>query len=196
MTQLASPLSFNSLKQSWDVFMLFAVPIGGGIPAGVVLAQSKGVGWVAMTILYFISDVLLALVFEPCMMVVAYLAKHSPFLTHFIEKVKEITNKTIAGYGPNPGPFLLVLISFGVDPMTGRAAALARGHNFFTGWAIAITGDMIFFGVIMVSTIWLNNILGDGTWTAIIIIVLMIGIPAIVRRVRAKFSKTEIPKEI
>jgi hypothetical protein len=195
MSQLAPALSFSSLKQSWDVFMLFAVPIGGGIPAGVLLAQSKGIGWLAMTTLYFISDVALALVFEPFMILVGFLAKHLHLLARFMEKLKEITNKTIATYGPNPGPFLLVMISFGVDPMTGRAAALTRGHSFLTGWAIAIMGDMMFFGVIMVSTIWLHDILGDGTWTAIIIVVLMIGIPALVRCLKTRFSKAEAHKE-
>lgn len=184
MNASTAALSFGSLKKSWDVFLLFAIPIGGGIPAGVVLAQSKGIGWMAMTILYFISDVCLAFVFEPLMKVFGYFAKRSEFLQRFVENMKITTNKTIAAYGPNPGPFLLVLIAFGVDPMTGRAAALAQGHNFLAGWAIAITGDMIFFGVVMVSTIWLNNILGDGTWTAIIIMVLMLGIPALIRKVK------------
>ena len=168
--------------------MLFAIPIGGGIPAGVVLAQSKGIGWVAMTILYFFSDVALAFVFEPCMMVVAHLAKRFHFLARLMENIRVITNKTIAGFGPNPGPFLLVLIAFGVDPMTGRAAALAQGHSFLSGWAIAIMGDMLFFGVVMASTIWLNNILGDGTWTAVIIMILMLAIPALVRRLKDKFT--------
>lgn len=189
--EISSALSFVSLKKSWDVFMLFAIPIGGGIPAGVVLAQSKGIGWLAMTILYFISDVVLAFIFEPLMMVMAHLAKRFHFLAQVTANLKEATNKTIAGYGPNPGPFLLVVIAFGVDPMTGRAAALARGHSFLSGWAIAIMGDMMFFGVVMTSTIWLNNILGDGMWTAIIIMVLMIGVPVLVRRLKERFIKKQ-----
>ena len=110
------------------------------------------------------------------------LAKHSAFLTRFVDNMKMVTNKTIASYGPNPGPMLLVLIAFGVDPMTGRAAALAQGHGFISGWAVAIAGDMLFFWVVMASTIWLNSVLGDGTWTAIIIMVLMFAIPPLVRK--------------
>lgn len=186
MSISSSALSFGSLHKSWDVFLLFTIPIGGGIPAGVVLAQSKGIGWIAMSILYFFSDIVLAFVFEPIMMIFAKLAKHSKFLTNFIENMKMVTNKTIASYGPNPGPFLLVLIAFGVDPMTGRAAALAQGHNFISGWAVAIAGDMLFFWVVMASTIWLNSILGDGTWTAIIILILMFAIPPLIRKIRGK----------
>lgn len=180
----APAISFGSLKQSWDVFMLFTVPVGGGIPAGVVLAQSKGIGWVAMSILYFVSDVLLAFVFEPIMMFFGWLAKYSKFLRLYIANMKAFTDRTIAAYGHKPGPFLLIAIAFGVDPMTGRAAALAQGHGFIAGWAVAIAGDMLFFWVIMASTIWLNGILGNGTLTAVIIMVLMFAIPPLVRKVK------------
>lgn len=192
MDASAAALSFGSLKKSWDVFLLFTIPIGGGIPAGVVLAQSKGIGWLAMMVLYFVSDVCLAFVFEPIINFFGWLAQYSEFLRRFIENMKTTTNRTIASYGSQPGPFLLVLIAFGVDPMTGRAAAMAQGHSFISGWAVAIAGDMIFFTVVMASTIWLNNILGDGTWTAVIIMVLMLGAPPLIRRIKRRFSKPVI----
>jgi len=184
MDASTAALSFGSLKKSWEVFLLFTIPVGGGIPAGVLLAQSKGIGWIAMSILYFISDVCLAFVFEPIMMFFGWLAKYSKFLTLFIGNMKAMTDRTVAAYGHKPGPFLLIAIAFGVDPMTGRAAALAQGHGFIGGWAVAIAGDMLFFWVIMVSTIWLNNLLGDGTWTAVIIMILMFTIPPLVRKVK------------
>lgn len=179
---MASALSFGSLKSSWDVFMLFTIPIGGGIPAGVVLAQSRGLGWLAMTLLYLISDIALAFVFEPMMVVILWIARHVPFLRRTLDISRDMTAKTIARYGAKPGPFVLIMIAFGVDPMTGRAAALSQGHNFLTGWAIAIAGDMIFFGIVMASTLFLNNILGDGTWAAVIVMILMILIPSLVRK--------------
>lgn len=188
MDASTSVMSFGSLQKSWDVFLLFTIPIGGGIPAGVVLAQSKGISWPAMSVLYFISDVLLAFVFEPIMMFFAWFAQYSKFLTHFIANMKALTDRTIATYGHKPGPILLIAIAFGVDPMTGRAAALAQGHSFITGWTVAIAGDMLFFWVVMASTIWLNNILGDGTWTAIIIMILMFAIPPLVRKVKSLVS--------
>jgi hypothetical protein len=177
-------LSFGSIKSDWDVFLLFAVPIGGGIPAGVLLAQSRGIGWLAMSFLYLVSDIVLACLFEPFMMAVAYAGRRFHPLAKMLSIFKETSERTIARYGSKPGPVLLVAIAFGVDPMTGRAAALANGHGFLSGWAIAIVGDMLFFLLIMGSTIWLNNVLGDGTYTAIIIMTLMIVIPPIVQRVR------------
>ncbi len=176
------------MKDLWDVFLLFAIPVGGGIPAGVLLAQSRGVDYASMTALYLASDVCLAIVFEPLMLLFLMASRHSPLIARMRAALRKSTELTVAGYGAKPGPFFLVIIAFGVDPMTGRAAAMAAGHSFVSGWAIAIAGDMLFFGVIAVSTICLNNVLGDGTWTAVIIMFLMIVVPGLFRRLKKVFS--------
>jgi hypothetical protein len=173
----------------FEVFTLFIIPVGGGIPAGVLLAKSKGLPIPLTMVLYFVSDVLLACVFEPLMLLLLHLGKKSRRFTRFVDAVKGAMNQSIMRYGVNPGPFTLVLISFGVDPMTGRVAAHAAGHRFITGWLIAITGDMIFFSVIMVSTLWLNSVLGDGTWTAVIILALMFVLPPTIRKLRRILSQ-------
>lgn len=174
------------LSHAWEVLLLFLIPIGGGIPAGVLLAQKYGFAWPLMSLFYFISDVILACVFEPCMLLFVRLSERVQWLFRFRQALAQSTKQTVAHYGLNPGPFSLVMITFGTDPMTGRSVAKAAGHNFFSGWALTILGDMLFFGVLMASTLWLNNILGDGTLTAVIIMVAMVGVPALVRRARAK----------
>ena len=187
------------LSSAWEVLVLFLIPIGGGIPAGVLLAKTHGLDWISMTVLYFISDIILACIFEPLMLMILRAGKRSPFFEKFNALLKQTTSKTLVHYGATPGPFALILISFGVDPMTGRTAAHAAGHRFFAGWALAITGDMIFFAVLMVSTLWLNNILGDGTWTVIIITVAMVGVPYLIRRGRAawqNFRSANVSKQI
>ena len=176
------------LTHLWQVFLLFAIPVGGGIPAGVILANKYGMSVAVMAVLYFVSDVALAFVFEPIMRGFALLGRDSKFLTQFQQALRVSTAKTMARYGTKPGPFMLIMIAFGVDPMTGRAAALAQGHGFITGWAVAIAGDMIFFFLIMASTLWLNDYLGDGTWAAVIIMMLMLVIPPLIRRLFAKNS--------
>jgi hypothetical protein len=164
--------------------LLFTIPIGGGIPAGVILAKNRGFDWRVMTVLYFISDVALACVFEPLMLLVIRGSKKSPALAKLTAALKASTSKSVARYGINPGPFQLIMLAFGVDPMTGRSAAYAAGHGFISGWTLAILGDMIFFAILMVSTLWLNSLLGDGTWTAVIIMFAMMVIPALIRRIR------------
>ena len=183
---LTAPESSAHLTHLWEVFMLFTIPVGGGIPAGVILADGYGITPATMAVLYFFSDIALAIVFEPIMRGFALLSRHSQLLTRFSESLKKSTARTMSNYGTKPGPFLLIMIAFGVDPMTGRAAALAHGHGFITGWAIAITGDMIFFTLIMASTLWLNNYLGDGTWTAVIIMTLMLSVPPLIRLIRRR----------
>jgi hypothetical protein len=174
----------------WDVFLLYVIPWGGGIPAGVVLAQSKGIAWPMMMALYFLSDCFLACVFEPLMLFFLYQTKRSQFFAKWLEAMKKspVTNAAMK-YGVNPGPFSLILISFGVDPMTGRVAGHVAGFRFIAGWTFAIIGDMFFFSVIMASTLWLNNKLGDGTLTAVIILAGMILIPMLFRKVREWFSR-------
>lgn len=177
-------ISSAFLSNAWAVFMLFLVPVGGGIPAGVVLAQQRNIAWPIIMLLYFLSDIVLACTFEPLLLLFLRLSRTSPRLSRFRDALVKATSKTVGRYGVNPGPFSLVMITLGTDPMTGRAVAKAAGHGFFSGWALTIAGDMIFFTIIMVSTIWLNGVLGDGTLAAIIIMLAMLGMPWIVRKVR------------
>ena len=54
-------LSSQSASTMLPVLELFLLPVGGGIPAGVLLAQSKGLAWPITTGLYLVSDVVLPL---------------------------------------------------------------------------------------------------------------------------------------
>jgi hypothetical protein len=172
------------MRDALEVLSLFIIPIGGGIPAGVLLAKSRGIHWGMTTLIYLVSDLLLAIVFEPIMLGLIAGSRRFPVLAKVKEVLKQSVVRSVSAYGTKLGPLALVLIAFGVDPMTGRAAAAVSGHGFLTGWMIAITGDLIYFGVLMASTLWLNHILGDGTWTTIIILALMMGVPVLVRKIK------------
>ena len=171
------------------VLMLFLIPIGGGIPAGVLLARRDGLGWPMMTFLYFVSDAILALLFEPVLRLVVAAGRKAPALARATEAVKKAMDRTAAYYGgAGAGPFMLVMIAFGVDPMTGRTAAAAAGHGFVAGWAIAIAGDMLYFLLIAAATLKLNAALGDPNRTMAIILVAMIVAPMLVRRAKSAFA--------
>jgi hypothetical protein len=178
----------HSLSNFWDVLLLFLLPIGGGIPAGVMLAQGRGIQWPMMMFLYLISDIILACAFEPVMILLIKLGKRVHFIARMSEMMKLVIAKTMEHYGNSSGVFALIMIAFGVDPMTGRAAAVAAGHGFIVGWMIAIFGDMIYFTIVMVSTLWLKSVVGDGTWTMFIILSVMMIIPILFRRIQKKFS--------
>ena len=177
------------LLEAWQVFLLYLIPGGGGIPAGLVLAQQKGVTWPESMVLYFISVVIKACWVEMVIILFVYFARHSRRIARFVAAMRESTRTMVERFGFQPSRLTLVMISFGVDPITGRSAALAAGHGFVSGWMLAIAGDMIFFSVIMISTYALNGILGNGTLSAVIVTIAIVFGPALFRRVRARFSR-------
>ncbi len=171
---------------SLSVLKLFLIPVGGGIPAGVLLAHRDGLVWPVMSALYLVSDVILAFAFEPIMRFFEAVGRRVPFLARFGAAMKAANARTAAHFeGTGGGPVSLVMISFGVDPMTGRTAARAAGHGFVAGWAIAIAGDMLYFAVIALSTLQLNAYIHDPNTTMWIVLVAMILLPVLVRKVRA-----------
>lgn len=176
------------MSSAFEVLSLFVIPIGGGIPAGVLLARSRAIQWPWTVLLYLISDIILACVFEPLMLLFIKIGKKSPFMAKVRAAFGKTVEKTTAHFGSRLGPLALVTVAFGVDPMTGRAAAAAAGHGFVVGWILAIAGDMIYFSVIMISTLWLNEYVGGETTTTIIILVLMAVVPSIIRRIRRIMS--------
>jgi len=178
------------LPHGWPVgalgaFLLFCVPIGGGIPAGVLMARGAGVSAPAMAGLYFLSDIVLAFTFEPILRLVAWLGRWVPPLAWMGAWIRGLARRAGGEQRGARGPLGLVLVSFGVDPMTGRAAAAAAGHGFVPGWAIAIMGDMLYFLLLMASTLWLQGMLGDERLTIGAVLLIMLVLPSLMRRLTA-----------
>jgi hypothetical protein len=166
------------------VLKLFVIPVGGGIPAGVMLAQAKGVAWPVTTVLYLVSDILLAVVFEPILRLIALVCVKVPFLARVGALLKHATARSVSHFGgTGAGPLALIMIAFGVDPMTGRASALAAGHGFVAGWAFAIAGDMLYFAVIAITTLRLNTYIHDPNKTMLIVLAAMLLVPVLIRRI-------------
>jgi len=184
--QLSGPVT--GLAQSAAIFpvlKLFLLPVGGGIPAGVLLARANGLAWPIVTGLYLVSDVVLALVFEPVLRLLTALAVRVAFLARFSAALKVAMARSVAHIGgTGAGPLALVMIAFGVDPMTGRATALAAGHGFLAGWAFAITGDLLYFAVIALATLRLNAYFRDPNTTMLVVLGAMFAIPMLVRYFR------------
>jgi hypothetical protein len=186
-----------SLGQSTSIMLrvlkLFLLPVGGGIPAGVLLASAKGLAWPITTALYLVSDMVLALAFEPVLRFLATLGGRVPFLARLSVSLKAATARSVAYFsGTGAGPITLIMIAFGVDPMTGRATALAAGHGFLTGWAFAIAGDMLYFAVIALSTLRLNSYFRDPNTTMLVVLAAMFGVPLLVRYFRSTQSVANV----
>jgi len=182
--------SGQSISTVLSVLKLFIIPVGGGIPAGVLLASAKGLAWPVVTVLYLVSDIFLAVVFEPILRILAAVMVRIPFLARCGAALKAATARSAAHFGGSgSGPISLVMISFGLDPMTGRATALAAGHGFLAGWAFAIAGDMLYFGVIALTTLHLNSYIRDPDTTMMIVLGAMFGVPYLVRYFRSALAR-------
>lgn len=184
-----------SLSQSGSsmlsVLKLFLLPVGGGIPAGVLLAHAKGLAWPVTALLYLVSDVALAIAFEPILRLLALIGKKVPVLTRMSKALNALTAKSARHFsGTGAGPIALIMIAFGVDPMTGRTTALAAGHGFLAGWAFAIAGDMLFFAVIALSTLKLSALFHDPNTAMLIVLGAMFLVPMLVRYFRGGVRAT------
>lgn len=174
-----------ALTDMLAVLKLFVIPVGGGIPSGVMLAQSKGLAWPVTTILYLISDILLAVVFEPALHCITLICKRFSVCTRIKTAFAVAMERSAQRFDrTGAGPFALIMIAFGVDPMTGRATALAAGHGCIAGWAFAIAGDMLYFAVIALSTLQLNAYIRNPEITVLIILAAMFGLPMLIRAIR------------
>ena len=86
------------LPHGWPVgalgaFLLFCVPIGGGIPAGVLMARNAGVSPPVMAVLYFLSDVVLAFTFEPILRALAWVGRWVPVLGRLGGAIRRIATR-------------------------------------------------------------------------------------------------------
>jgi uncharacterized membrane protein len=178
----SAPIPSTWPAGAWGVLLLFLVPVGGGIPAGILLASGRGIAWPVMLALYFVSDVILACLFEPVLRLMILVGRVVPGVRRAAAFIRRRVQSSAARYGNAGGPLALVLVSFSVDPMTGRAATVAAGHGFVPGWAMAIAGDMLYFALLMVSTLWLNALLGDDRLVIGVMLVVMLVLPSLIRR--------------
>lgn len=171
-----------------SVLSLFLIPIGGGIPAGVLLARSSGIPWSVTAFLYLVSDLILAFAFEPMLRLMVFLGSRISFVARFYQALKASTERMVSRAAPGKatGPLSLFAISFGIDPMTGRSAAMAAGHGTVAGWAFAIAGDMLYYAVVAVATLRLNAYLKDPAATVGLVLLAMILVPILLGRFRSR----------
>lgn len=177
-----------------SVLILFLIPVGGGIAPGVLLAHGRGIPWPVTTGLYLVSDVILALAFEPVLRLMIKAGRGVPRFERAATAFRLALDRMTAAYGgAGAGPFALILFSFSAEPMSGRAATAAAGHGPVSGWALSIAGDMLYFLLIMASTLKLNSLLGDPVLTLAAVFALMIALPPLARRLRPVFSPGRAP---
>ena len=163
------------------VLLLFCIPGGMGIPPGVLLGSDGGLGPIVMTVLYFVSDIVLACVFEPLLVILAALARRLPFLSRAGNVVLAGIRHTMPA-GSTSAPLGIALTAFGAGLPFGRTLAAGAGFGLVASWFFTIAGDMAYFGLGMVSTLWFDNLLGDPRMAALAGLAVMFIVPAMIRR--------------
>jgi len=152
-----------------------------------LLARANGLPWPATAGLYFVSDIVLALAFEPVFRLIVALGRKVRFVARVAAAMRNAMARNSTYFsGKGTGPLALVMISFGVDPMTGRATALTAGHGVVAGWAFAIAGDMLYYAVVALTTLHLNPYFSNPNITILAVLGAMALAPVLVRYCRAK----------
>src|SRR5215216_626551 len=86
------------LPASWPggalgVLLLFCVPIGGGIPLGVIMARDAGLTPLTTAALYFVSDLVLPLTAEPLLALLRWLSKRIALLARMGQTLSRVTGR-------------------------------------------------------------------------------------------------------
>jgi hypothetical protein len=167
---------------AWGAFLLFLIPIGGGIPLGVIMGRDAGLSPLVMAAMYFVSDIFMAVTHEPFFWLLSWLASISPPIAKIRDFFRKASNRAGMQDEGGHGPLGLIIFSFTVDPISGRGAAAAAGHGFFSGWGMAIVGDMMYFAVLMAATLWLSGMFGDDRTTVGVVLMSIWGLSWYIRR--------------
>lgn len=188
-----APLPPSFPAGALGAFLLFLLPIGGGIPLGVILADRAGVPVPAIVGMYFVSDLAAAVTNEPVLALVRWIGRRAAFLRRMGERLSSLTAATGLQAEGARGPVGLVLLSFAISPLTARAAASAAGHGPISGWALAIAGDMAYFVVLLATTLWLTALVGSRAAIGVVLLLSWVLLPVAVAVFRRRGRKAPAP---
>src|SRR5438094_6052165 len=107
---------------AWGAFLLFLIPVGGGIPTGVLMARAGGVSPPIMALLYFCSDVIMAFISEPMVIFLRWLGRRVPAVGRIGDRLARFSGQSGLRDSGARGPLGLILVSLTFDPTAGRAA--------------------------------------------------------------------------
>jgi hypothetical protein len=175
---------------AWGALLVFLLPLAGGVPIGVLMARDGGVPPYGIVFLYLLSDIVLAFTAEPMIWLGRWLGRRYERLGQIGRSVAMLETQVGIGTNGFRGRLSLILFAFCVSPTSGRAAAALAGHGFLSGWTLAIIGDMLYFLVLMVSTLWLSDLLGDSRLVVAIMFVASWLLPVALRRIRKGRAST------
>jgi hypothetical protein len=167
------------------VLALFFAPVGPGIPAGVLLARHVALPPLATFALYAMSDLLAAIVCHPLFV---WLRRHGRrvrpirWLGRRMLSLAMLGVRAPEGAGVAPALSRIATVGFGVDVYTAGMLATGLPVPKALGWLSAIAGDLVWFALLLVTSVVAAGIVDDDRFIGIVMIVAMIAIPRLTRR--------------
>jgi len=174
------------------VFALFWSPVGPGIPAGVLLARHIPLNPAVTFALYAASDVLGAAVCHP---LYTLLRRHGGRVRPLRWIGTRMLRLAMLGTpAPRPaeldgtrgaGPALLRVgtIGFGVDVYSAGMVMSGLRVPRLLGWAAAIAGDLVWFALLLGTSIAAAAAIDDDRVVGGVVLLAMLIIPPLARRV-------------
>jgi hypothetical protein len=174
------------------VFMLFWAPIGPGIPAGVLLAVHAKLPPLLTFSLYTLSDTLGACICHPLYQVLRRWGGRVPALRALGQRLMKLAligtrppraEDLASGRGTLPALFRIGTIGFGADVYTAGMLVAGLPVPRLAGWGAAIVGDLIWFAMLLVTTLATAQVT-DRSWVQLVVmVVVMFVVPRIARRI-------------
>jgi len=172
------------------VFLLFWAPVGPGIPAGVLLAHHLRLPPPVTFGLYALSDTLAALLLNPVYTWMRTHGRRNPTLRKIGQRVLAVamfgtrrpTADDLRDGRLAPALFRIATVGFGVDVYTAGALASGLPIPRLPGWAAALAGDLVWFSLLLGTSIVAAQIFDDERWIAVVVIVVTLVVPPLARR--------------
>ncbi len=166
------------------VLALFFAPVGPGVPAGVLLARHVPLNPAVTFGLYTLSDVLAAIVCHPLFALLRRYGRNVRPVRWLGRRVLSLA--MIGVRAPEAGGIAPALSRIatvgGVDVYTAGMVATALPVPRVPGWASAIAGDLLWFALLLGTSLVAASIANDDRFIVIVMIVAMIVIPRLARR--------------
>jgi hypothetical protein len=169
------------------VLLLFFAPIGPGIPAGVLLARHIPLHPAVTFGLYALSDISAAMVCHPLFVVLRRHARRVRPLHALGKRMLALATVGVclperSGGGLTPVLSRIATVGFGVDVYTAGFVATGLGVPRLPGWASAIAGDLVWFALLLGTSMAAASVADDDRVIALAMVVAMLVIPRLARR--------------
>lgn len=185
------------------VFVLFWSPwmAAIGIPAGLILARHAGINPFVTFGLYALTDIMGAMITHPLYAVIKRYGGRVAFLStigRWYVRIAMIGAKPPRIDDVRNGPiwpalFRIGVVAFGFDIYHGGMVIAGLPVPRLLGWGAALAGDLIWFGVLFVTSTAAAAVVENDKTVGVITVVAMIAIPKIAEWIFPALRGSSVP---